>query len=102
MEGIELLLESDVFGLTFDIGHNHSINNVDEHFIKKHIDKLYHMHIHDAIGSKNHLPLGSGEMNIEEKLHLAKEHDCTCVLETKTIEGLKESVEYLISGADLL
>lgn len=95
IEGIEVLLQCNVFGLTFDIGHNHSINGKDEPFIKKHIDKLYHMHIHDAIGSKNHLALGNGEINIKEKLNLAKEHNCTCVLETKTIEGLKESVKNL-------
>jgi sugar phosphate isomerase/epimerase len=95
MEGIEVLLGSKVFGLTFDIGHNHSINAVDESFINKHINKLCHMHIHDAIGSKNHLALGNGEINIKEKLNLAKEHNCTCVLETKTIKGLKESVRNL-------
>lgn len=95
MEGIEVLLKSEVFGLTFDIGHNHSINGVDEPFIKKHIEKLYHMHIHDAIGCKNHLALGNGKIDIKEKLNLAKEHKCTCVLETKTINGLKESVRNL-------
>lgn len=95
MEGIEILLESNVFALTFDIGHNHGINEVDEPFIKKHINKLYHMHIHDAIGKKNHLALGTGEIDIKEKLNLAKEHNCTCVLETKTIAGLRESVENL-------
>lgn len=95
MEGIEVLLESNVFGLTFDIGHNHSVNGVDEPFINKHINKLYHMHVHDAIGSKNHLALGNGGINIKEKLKLAKEHNCTCVLETKTVKGLKESVRNL-------
>lgn len=93
MEGIELLVQSKVFGLTFDIGHNHGVNGIDEPFIKKHINKLHHMHIHDAIGKKNHLVIGTGEINIKEKLDLAKEHNCTCVLETKTIAGLRESVE---------
>jgi sugar phosphate isomerase/epimerase len=96
IEGIELLLQSNVFGLTFDIGHNHSIDKIDEPFIKKHISKLHHMHLHDAIGKKNHLALGTGEIDIKEKLNIAKENRCTCVLETKTIEGLKESVENLL------
>ncbi|SMC21781.1 Sugar phosphate isomerase/epimerase [Clostridium acidisoli DSM 12555] len=91
-EGIEILLESNVFGLTFDIGHNHSINGIDEPFIKKHIDKLHHMHIHDAIGNKNHLAIGTGEIDIKQKINLAREHNCTCVFETKTINGLKQSV----------
>jgi len=50
------------------------------------------MHIHDACGNKNHLAIGSGEINIQQKLKIAKEHNCTCVIETKTIVGLKESV----------
>lgn len=96
IEGIELLLESNVFGLTFDIGHDHSSGEIDEPFIKEHISKLHHMHLHDAIGKKNHLALGTGEIDIKEKLNLAKENNCTCVLETKTIEGLKQSVENLL------
>ena len=97
MEGIELLLESSVFALTFDIGHSHSVNGIDEPFINKHIDRLYHMHAHDAKGRKNHLPLGTGEINISEKFSLARKHNCRVVLEIKTIAGLKQSVEKLIS-----
>ena len=44
---------------------------------------------------KNHLPLGTGEINISEKFSLAREHNCRIVLETKTIAGLKQSVENL-------
>lgn len=95
MEGIEVLLESSVFALTFDIGHSHSENGIDEPFINKHIDKLYHMHVHDAKGRENHLPLGLGEINICERFSLAREHNCRVVLEIKTIEGLKESANKL-------
>lgn len=97
MEGIELLLERNVFALTLDIGHSHGANGVDEPFINKHLDRLYHMHAHDAKGKKNHLPLGMGEINIGERLSLAREHNCRVVLETKTIDGLKQSVERLTS-----
>lgn len=95
MEGIELLLESDVFALTLDIGHSHVVNGIDEPFINKNIGRLYHMHAHDAMNRQNHLPIGSGEINISERLLLAREHGCRVVLETKTIAGLKESVESL-------
>ena len=97
MEGIELLLESSVFALTFDIGHSHGVNGIDEPFINKHIDRLYHMHAHDAKGRENHLPLGTGEINISERFSLARQHNCRVVLEIKTIEGLKQSVEKLTS-----
>ena len=94
-EAIELLLESKVFALTFDVGHNHGIGGTDEEFIMKHKDCLKHIHLHDAKGRKNHLALGTGEMDIEKYLNLAKEQNCRVVLETKTIDGLKQSVEWL-------
>ena len=94
-EAIELLLESNVFALTFDVGHNHGIGGTDEEFIMKHKERLTHIHLHDAKDRKNHLALGTGEMNIEKYINLAKEQNCRVVLETKTIDGLKQSVEWL-------
>lgn len=95
MKGIELLLESTVFALTYDLGHDHAIGGKDEPFIISHKDHLIHMHVHDAIGSKNHLAVGTGEIAMKDKLALAKECNCRCVLETKTIEGLTQSVRNL-------
>ena len=94
-EAIELLLESNVFALTFDVGHNHGIGGKDEDFILKHKDRLTHIHLHDAKDRKNHLALGTGEVDIEKYINLAKEQNCRVVLETKTIDGLKQSFEWL-------
>ena len=94
-EAIEVLLESKVFALTFDVGHNHGIGGTDEEFIMKHKDRLSHIHLHDAQGRKNHLALGTGEMDIKKYINLANEQNCRVVLETKTIDGLKQSVEWL-------
>ncbi len=94
-EGIELLLTSQIFTLTFDIGHSHSAGNRDEEFILKHQSRLKHMHVHDAIGAKNHLVLGTGEIDLRKRLLLAENAQCRCVLETKTADGLKQSVEFL-------
>lgn len=94
-EGIELLMESQVFALTFDIGHDHSAGGVDEAFIRAHKDRLIHMHLHDALGKSNHLALGDGEIDLPDKFDLAKECNCRCVLETKTIQGLTKSVQQL-------
>ena len=94
-EAIELLLESKVFALTFDVGHNHGIGGTDEEFIMKHKDRLSHIHLHDAESKKNHLALGTGEMDIEKYLNLAQEQNCRVVLETKTIGGLRQSVKWI-------
>jgi sugar phosphate isomerase/epimerase len=53
------------------------------------------MHVHDAIGKQNHLAAGTGEIDMENKISLAKECGCRCVLETKTVAGLTESVRNL-------
>lgn len=92
---IDLLLESPAFMLTFDIGHDHAINNIDEPVIMARHERLIHMHMHDAVGTKVHQALGDGEMDIPRFIRLADEHDCRVVLETKTVEALKKSVAWL-------
>ena len=93
-DGLDMLLQSDHFGLTFDVGHDHYLH-ADEAYIRAHVDRLKHMHLHDAIDTRNHLTLGTGEMDIQDKLALAAVCDATIVLETKTIEALQTSVCFL-------
>lgn len=93
--GIELMLQSKCFSLTYDVGHNHCAANADRSFIDAHSDRLAHMHLHDAKGKACHLALGDGEIDIAEKLSLAKTHNCRIVLETKTAEGLSLSAKKL-------
>ena len=54
------------------------------------------MHLHDVKdGTKDHQALGTGELDIMGYLKIAEEHDCTVVLETKTFDALRESVNWL-------
>ena len=94
-QGISLLLESPRFALTYDIGHDFLAGKSNEAFILGNADRLGHMHVHDATGSNVHLPLGDGELDVLEKLSLAQTHGCRCVIETKTVAGLKKSVEFI-------
>ena len=94
-EALRILLASPVFGLTYDIGHDHGCGGLDGQYMLDHRDCLHHMHMHDALGRKNHLALGTGEIDLAKYLELAKEQDCRIVLETKTIEGLKQSVKWV-------
>ena len=92
---IEYLLESPVFGLTLDIGHSHGVGDVDEPFFRTHDERLIHMHGHDGAGKKNHLALGDGEINLQERFAWAKRRDARIVLETKTIQALRTSIARL-------
>ena len=96
-KAIEFLLESPKFGLTWDIGHSKATGEKDVPFIMSHKDHLIHFHIHDGseVPPRNHLALGDGEIDLKERISLAKERNARCVLETKTIEALKKSVLWL-------
>ena len=95
VEALDLLLQSPAFGLTFDIGHNHGIGGADEPILLERAEKLRHFHCHDALGRKNHLTLGTGELDLPKYLTLARAHNCRVVLETKTVEALRQSVAWL-------
>ena len=94
---IAYLLESKKFGLTWDIGHSKAIREADVSFLMEHQDKLIHFHIHDGTETppRNHLALGDGEIDLGARLKLAAERNARCVLETKTISALKQSVRWL-------
>ena len=96
-KAIEYLVESPKFGITWDIGHSKGTGEKDVPFIMEHVDYLIHFHIHDGSENppKNHLALGDGEIDLNDRLKLAESRNARCVLETKTIEALKKSVEWL-------
>jgi len=95
-KAVEALLESPAFGLTFDIGHNYCSGNIDEAFILSHADRLKHFHIHDCLaGKKDHRTLGTGVLDVKRYLSLAEELDCTAVVETKTVDSLEMSMDWI-------
>ena len=96
-KAIEYLLESPVFGLTWDIGHSKATGEKDVLFITEHQEHLIHFHIHDGSEQppRNHLALGDGEIDLAARLELAESRNARCVLETKTIEALRKSVAWL-------
>ena len=93
---IEMLLESGCFVLTWDIGHSKASGEADVPFILSHKDRLRHFHIHDGTECppRNHLALGDGEIDLKSRLAQAAECGARCVLETKTIAVLRNSVAW--------
>ncbi len=96
-KAVEYLLESPKFGLTWDIGHSKAVGEKDLQFILQHQDRIVHFHIHDGSETppRNHLALGDGEIDLGERLRLAARRNARCVLETKTVEALRQSVRWL-------
>ena len=92
INAVDLLLESESFSLTWDIGHDHSSGNLDRQFMKERVERISHMHIHDAVAEKNHLQLYTGELDIDGFIRMIEERNMTAVIETKTIFALEKSV----------
>ena len=98
-KAMNYLLKSHVFCLTWDVGHSISSNEKDMEYILAHVSKLAHFHIHDGTrteqGGKCHQELGKGDVNLEARIALARECNARCVIETKTVAALKNSVDWL-------
>ena len=98
-DALDTLLESPAFALTLDIGHNYCSSFADEEWILSRKGRLHHLHIHDAKDrTRDHLPLGEGELDIRRYLRLAEDTGCTALLEVKTVEGLQLSVKRIQEG----
>ena len=96
IKALPVFMKSPVFALTLDTGHELCLDFKDSHVFSLYPEKLVHMHLHDAKGKSAHLPFGEGEVSVLDKLAMLKNGN-TCLIEVKTIEGLKTSVEYLKS-----
>ena len=96
-EAVALFLESPCFGLTWDVGHSKAVGETDLPFLLEHEDRLIHFHIHDGTEQppRDHLALGTGAIDLAARLRLAEKHRCRCVLETKTVRALEQSVAWL-------
>lgn len=92
---IAMMLESEVFSLTLDVGHEKVAAYGDSWFYAQHPGRLKHMHLHDANAKRCHLPLGEGELDIAALVGKAEAAEARAVIEIKTIAALRSSIGYL-------
>jgi sugar phosphate isomerase/epimerase len=90
---LPLFMDSPVFALTLDTGHELCLSAVDAHVFSEYPERLLHLHLHDARGKSAHLPLGAGDVEVMKKISMLRGE--TCLIEVKTLAGLAESVEYM-------
>lgn len=97
LEALKILLESRVFCLNYDVGHNACTGGGDEGFILRNKEKLGHMHLHDAAPERkqDHLSLGAGALDVPRLLSLMEGEGRTVVIEVKTADALRASVRWL-------
>lgn len=81
--------------LTWDTGHDAVGNFLDNKYLMKNINKISHMHFHDAKGQDDHQIPFEGDLDVHELIGFAKKHQIGMLVEVKTIDALKESVKIL-------
>jgi sugar phosphate isomerase/epimerase len=89
---IDDLCQMDGFYLTWDLGHDARTGYKEREVLMRHVDRIRHMHLHDYNGVSDHQVPGTGEIDIQATLSFAMKHDCSVLVETKTIGSLTESV----------
>jgi len=97
MLGMIEVIDRDNLGLTLDVGHANT-NRALDMFLDKCIDKIVHVHFHDNNGRRDeHLPAGKGIINWPKVISRLDKLDVRFVLEARSIEDGKNSLNYLRS-----
>ena len=94
-EGFKIISAFDNLFFTLDMGHDLKNNSNAEKFFLKFNYKISHIHIHDFNGKSNHIALGTGIMNIKEKISLIKKLGTYSAIEVKQEKDLIKSINYL-------
>ena len=93
-KGLARLSEFPEFALTWDVGHDARSGLQDRPVMLEYASRIRHLHVHDFDGKKDHLPLGTGQVNLAETLEFARRHDLSFVIETKTAAALRQSCTF--------
>jgi sugar phosphate isomerase/epimerase len=81
--------------LTWDTGHDAVSNFTDKEYLFKQEEHICHMHFHDAKGSSDHQVPFDGDLNISEIVTFARKRDIRMLIEVKTAQAVRQSVEVL-------
>lgn len=82
-------------GLTWDTGHDALSGFTDRQYLQLHENEIIHMHLHDAIGTKDHQILFEGSLDIQKLFAFAKQKKIRALVEVKTADALEKSISAL-------
>ena len=82
------------FGLNLDIGHDSIMGGDFLKLIEKENLPLKEMHFHDSDGTKCHLALGNGNLDLRHFKNLAIKNDAYVLMEVKSSDDLRESIPF--------
>lgn len=81
--------------LTWDTGHDAVSKFTDKQYLMSCVNKIYHMHLHDVVGTMDHQTLFEGELNIYKLFNFAQDKNIRVLVEVKTKEALERSIHLL-------
>lgn len=88
-------LNEEGFHFNYDIGHDNLDNNRIYNLIQNKDFIFDEFHFHDSDGSRCHLALGSGSLDLKYYYNLAMKNNSYLLIEVKSSEDLKVSIDYL-------
>ena len=91
-EAINIIKDYSNLGFTLDIGHNEKNNNLAYPLFLE-TNKINHIHMHDYDLAKDHLPLGSGNIDFNKYNNVLNNN--YIVIEIKETKELIESINYI-------
>jgi len=91
----EKLINLEGIYFTYDVGHDAKEHYNLREIYKKCGNKVKHMHLHDYDGKTDHQVLFNGNIDLNNRLSLAKQNDMSVVIEVKTVESLIKSIDNL-------
>lgn len=94
-DALDNAIKYENINLTWDTGHDAVSEFTDRKYLLKNKDKIVHMHFHDAKGKNDHQVPFKGDLNIYELIEYAKKFEVSFLVEVKTAEALKKSINIL-------
>lgn len=100
-DALEKLARFEGIYFTWDTGHDGKAGYREKAFLLEHESKIAHMHLHDYNGDSDHQILYSGEIDIDGMLAFAEDRNLNVVIEVKTVESLRRSIDLLKKNISL-
>jgi sugar phosphate isomerase/epimerase len=94
---IKAVLDNIDVGLTWDVGHDAEAGYCDKPYLESNFNKIRHVHLHDVLNGRAHKELFTGEIDIDRVIHFIVSNGIKAIIEVKTIDSLRKSIERLRS-----
>lgn len=88
-------LLADGYHFTYDVGHHYEFGFKADGIYQNHFSSVKHMHLHDVIDNNPHKALGTGILDVDRMMNIAKQNQMDVIIEVKQLPEIKMSIDYL-------